>query len=68
MLGPDRCEIHKKHTGTRYAELVLLHLVGSAGHVVQSGATEVLNDDALFFMLRCDRYRFPKKRTGKRCA
>jgi hypothetical protein len=37
MLGWARCAFHKKHTSTRYAELVLLHLVGSVGHVVQSG-------------------------------
>jgi hypothetical protein len=38
MLGRDRYRFHKKRVGTRYAELVFFHLVGSAGHVVHSGA------------------------------
>jgi hypothetical protein len=39
MLGWARYCFHKKHSGTHYVELVVLHLVGSVGHVVQSGAS-----------------------------
>jgi hypothetical protein len=36
-LGWDQCGFHKKRVGTRYAELVFLHMLGTAGHVVHSG-------------------------------
>jgi hypothetical protein len=39
MLGWPWCGFHKKNVQTLYAKLVFLHLVGSAGHVVQSGAS-----------------------------
>jgi hypothetical protein len=37
ILEWDRYRFHKKRAGTRYVELVFLHLVSSAGHVVHSG-------------------------------
>jgi hypothetical protein len=40
---------------------VLLHLVRSAGHIVHSGAS---NFDALFFMLRWERYNMTKSVPG----
>jgi hypothetical protein len=39
----------------------VLHPVGSAGHVVHSGASMARNIEALFFMLGWDQYRFHKK-------
>jgi hypothetical protein len=39
MLGWDRYDFHKKRVRTHYAEHVFLHLVGSAGSVVQSSAS-----------------------------
>jgi hypothetical protein len=52
MLGWAWCNFQKKHTRTRYAELVFLHLVGSVGHVVHYSAFGARNIDALFFILR----------------
>jgi hypothetical protein len=51
MLGWARQSFLKNHVGVRYAELVILHPVGSAGQVVHSGSSGVQNVDALFFML-----------------
>jgi hypothetical protein len=50
MLGWVQCGFHKKCTGTRYAKLLFLHLLGSVGHVVHFGVFrhETLT---LFFML-----------------
>jgi hypothetical protein len=61
MLVWDWFGFDKKHVRTHYVELVFLLLVGSAGHVVHSSASGVRNIDALFFMLRLDRYRIHKK-------
>jgi hypothetical protein len=41
-------QIQQKRIGTYYAELVFLHPVGSAGHVVHSGASGPRNIEALF--------------------
>jgi hypothetical protein len=55
MLGWARCRFHKKSVGTRYAELVFLHPVGSAHHVVHSGAFGTRKFDTLI-MLGWDQY------------
>jgi hypothetical protein len=38
--------------------------MGSADHIVHSGASRAQNGDKLCFMLDWDRYRFDKKRDG----
>jgi hypothetical protein len=52
----------KAHRDTLH-KLVFLYPVGSAGHVLHSGASAERNVIALFFMLRWDRCGFDKKRT-----
>jgi hypothetical protein len=64
ILGWDRYGFDKKRSMTRCAELVFLHPVGSAGHIVHSSASEARNIGTPFFMLGCDRYGFPKNRPG----
>jgi hypothetical protein len=51
MLKWAQCNLNKMRAGTHHAELVFLHPVGSAGHVVHSGPSKPQNDDTLFFML-----------------
>jgi hypothetical protein len=66
MLGWARCSFHEKCTGTHYAELMILHPMGFAGHVVHSVAFGLQNIDALFFMLGWGQYGFHEKRVGTR--
>jgi hypothetical protein len=51
---------------TRYIDLLFLHPVGSACHVVHSGASAVRNIDTIFFMLGWDQYGFHKNCAGTR--
>jgi hypothetical protein len=51
MLGWAQCGSHKKRAVTHYAELVFLHPLSSTGHVIRSGANEMGNVNALFFMI-----------------
>jgi hypothetical protein len=39
MLGWPGCIFDEKRAGTRYTELLFLHPVGYAGHVVDSSAS-----------------------------
>jgi hypothetical protein len=64
MLGWIRCGCHKKCSRTHYAELVILHLVPSAGHVVSSGSSKAQNVDALLFVLGQTGCGSHKKRAG----
>jgi hypothetical protein len=68
MLRWYRCGFYKKRVRTRYVELVFLHPVGSAGHVVYSGASGAQNGDTLFFMLWWAQCGFHKKRIGTHYA
>jgi hypothetical protein len=60
----DRYEFHKKHTGTRYAELVCFYPEQSVGHLLHSGVSGAQNVDAIFFMHECTRCGFHPKHVG----
>jgi hypothetical protein len=62
MLEWARCGLHKKRAGTPYGELVFLHPLRSAGHVVYYGTPGQQNGDSLFLMLRWARCGFHKRR------
>jgi hypothetical protein len=64
MLRWDRYGYDKKRVGTRYVKIVFWHPVGPMGHVVHSGASGALNDDAVIFMLGWARYSFHEKHVG----
>jgi hypothetical protein len=51
MIRWDWYIFDKKSAGTRYAKVVFLLVMGSAGHVVHFGASRAQHVDALFFML-----------------
>jgi hypothetical protein len=53
-------------SASSYVELVILHPVGSAGHVLHFGVFGARNIDTIFFVLECDRYGSYKKRVGTR--
>jgi hypothetical protein len=62
----DLYRFHKKCTETPYTELLFLHPVESAGHVLHSGASKSCNIDALFIMLEWARCGFHSKCVGTR--
>jgi hypothetical protein len=68
MLRWDRYSFDKKHFRTRYVELLFLHPVGSAGHVVHFGASRERTIETIFFKLSWGRYGFDKKRFRTRDA
>jgi hypothetical protein len=68
MLGWARCDFHNMRARTRYTELLFLHPVGSADHVVHFDAFGAQNVTALFFMLWWDWYGFDKKHAGTHYA
>jgi hypothetical protein len=61
MLEWAQCGFHEKRTGTCYAELVFLYLVGSVSHVVHFSVSGPRNINTLFFMHGCARCGFLKK-------
>jgi hypothetical protein len=59
-----RDRFQRKRAETRYAKFVFLHLVGSADHILHSGASQARTIDALFFVLEWGQYGFDKKNAG----
>jgi hypothetical protein len=51
MLRWDWYGLHKKRARSHYAKPVLLHSVGTAGHVVHSDRSRARNVDKLFLCL-----------------
>jgi hypothetical protein len=68
MLGWDQYGFDNKCVGTHYAELLYLHLAGSAGHVVHFSAFGERIIDTIFFNVRKGQYEFDKKRFRTRYA
>jgi hypothetical protein len=64
----DQYIFHKKCTGKHYAKLVLLHLMGSVGHVVHSDAFGPRYINILFVILGWVKKGIQQKRTVKRYA
>jgi hypothetical protein len=60
MLRWNQYAFHKKCVGTRYAELVFLHPVRSAGHVVHSGGPR-REMSQTYFHARVGPVRFAQK-------
>jgi hypothetical protein len=61
-----QCWSHKECTGTRYAEPVFLHPMGSVSHALHFVVSRVQNTDTLFFKLGWVRFRSHKKRVRTR--
>jgi hypothetical protein len=61
MLGWDRYGFNNKRVGTRYVELVFLYPMGSAGHVVHSGASERVKHRHTIFHAQVGPVQFSEK-------
>jgi hypothetical protein len=64
LVGPVR--IGQNVLQETLCQTCFLHLEGSAGHKVHSGASGARNIDTLFFMLLWDQYGYDKKCIGTR--